>query len=117
MDAKLKDAMEYHAKPLYIDGRRVFGPFTSSTLWEAQEHMHPDHTVVHCWLYHDETEFQLHSTALPIMGKNVVYCMFAVYVLSFNVLLQLHWETSMREKDLETVLGDWDACCQQPLEV
>ena len=86
MDTKLKDAMEYHAKPLYIDGRRVFGPFTSSTLWEAQEHMHPDQTVVHCWLYHDETEFQKHSTALPFMGKKIVYCMLSVYVLNVCVV-------------------------------
>ena len=66
---KLQDFMDYECQPLYLNGKRTFGPFRSGLFWEMQEAAHPDKTVANMIFYSDETEFFKGISAHPVFSE------------------------------------------------
>ncbi len=73
-DPQLKDAIDYHAKPLFQDGSRVFGPLSSGVFWETMEVLFPDKTIILGIPYSDLTMFRKGASAWPVFCKNLLDC-------------------------------------------
>ncbi len=67
-DARLKDFLEYVAKPLHNGKHRLFGPFSSGLRWEQLQQQFPGKSIILLLVYSDATEFFKGLSAHPIFG-------------------------------------------------
>jgi hypothetical protein len=68
-DNGLGSVKDWRARPMFFNGRRVLGPFSSAMWWQLQEYEHPGKTVVGVIVYSDATEFFKGESAHPIFSK------------------------------------------------
>ncbi len=74
-DARLKDYLEYVAKPLYNGKLRLFGPYSSGLRWEQLQQLYPGKTIIQLLVFSDATEFFKGLSAHPLFGKCLLQSM------------------------------------------
>lgn len=67
-DERLKDCIDYEAKPIFMKGTRVFGPFRSGTFWQQTELQFKGRTVICIMVYSDATELYKGVSAHPVFS-------------------------------------------------
>lgn len=79
-DPRFLGHIDYHFKPIFQGGKRVWGPYNSALQWQELETLYPDKTIIPVVCYSDATEFYKGASAHPTLGMLIcILYMFCIY--------------------------------------